>query len=442
MRPKSSFWKTARSWFVAFLFLWVFSPISGSAQSIEVLNEKFNQGRFEEVLVPLQELAAAGVAHAQFLLAVMYHFGEGVEMDRDFAFTLFQAAAFNPRTDGHNKAGEFLARSYLMDKASKHYDKEFGLKILRALSDLGEVESQLYMGGFLILEAEEQQMSKDLLLEESYMHFNRAAEQHSHAGAHHMVFLLQKERYGIKSKEAISAIGNLKIAAANQHTYQADAAIELAFYFRNSDEPNWEIQYVRWLKVAADLKKPEALYFLGKAEMLGLVGEQNYQQAKLLLTEAKKLGHAQSSRLLSDLEKRVLAEQKLDAFKVPSNWIDSFLAIQAFAGRDTYGSSVSGGANASYSSGYSFNKSDGELFSSSGLSFRRSGRMIVGSDGSQFSVNGNKIQNLGTGTTYRYSPSSNSLMGTNGVKYNFRGRNIYGTDGSVCTSLGQSVTCY
>ena len=431
-----------RKLFFVIVFFVIVSPLSSNAESIETLVQKFNEKRFSEIVAPLRELASDGESHAQFLLAVMYYFGEGVEVDRELAFSLFRAAAFNPKTDGHNKAAEFLARSYLMDPKSKHYNKEFGLRVLRALSDLGEVESQLYMGGFLVIEAKEKALEKEMLLKEAFMHFDRAANQHAHAGAHFMLFILQKDRYGIKSEEAKAKSKNLQFAAENRHQFQADAAIELAFYLRDRGEFGWEKQYIRWLEIAADLKKPEALYFLGKAVMFGMVGEQDYLQAKSLLSQAVQLGHAQSSKLLADLQKRVEAEQRLDTFEVPLNWIDSFLAIQSFAGRETYNSSALGNTQPEYSPRYEFDRKDTEFFSASGMHFRKSGRRIVGSDGSQFSVTGNSIQNLSTGTTYRYSPTSNSLMGTNGVKYNFRGKSIYGTDGSVCTTIGKTVSCY
>ena len=431
--------KNIRSFGLWFGVFWLVAvqPITltyaGSDYSIKELSKKFSQSQYKEIHAPLLKHAKHGDSHAQYLLGLMYEFGLGVPSDRDSAFSMFRAAAFNPKSGGHNKAGEYLARGYLMDNQSKYYDEALGVRILRALSELGEVKSQLYMGGYLITLSETSD-GKDKLMREAEMHFQRAVDQHNDPGAHFMIYILQKDRFDNEQNLINGAVSGLIYAANNAHDHQANAAMELAFYYQKHAVKNWENKYFDALQIAAELDDSQAHFLIGKSKMLGLAGEADYLLAKKSLDKAVKLGHTKAATLLRDVENRITAEAKLDSFQTPTNWIDGFLAIQS--------GSTGGSRYFSGSTQDEFLESSSEFLSSGGTSFRQSGRIIRGSDGSTFAVNGNTIQNLSTGTSYRYSGSGRSLMGTNGVKYNFRGNKIYGTDGSMCTSIGKQINCF
>lgn len=408
-----------------------FSSTIADELSINELTDKFGQEKYSEVFAPLNHLADSGDDHAQYLLGLMYHFGLGVSEDQDKAFILFEKSAFNRSSGGHNGAGEMLARSFLMNEKSRHYDPEFGLRILAALSDLGTLGAQLYLGGYLVAKDSEE-VGETSALVEAEMHFQRAATQHNDPGAHLMLYMFKKEKFENEPHLIDEAEKSLIIAANNPHQHQANASLELAFFYKGQAGDGWQKKYFQYIEQSSDLDNVTAMFLLGKAKMLGIDEEPNYPLARSLLEKASQRGHKRAGILLRDLKKKMIAEAKLDSYEAPTNWINSFLAIQSY----------SAASGSSAQTEQVFKEAGDELFSSGGTSYRRSGRMITGSDGSAYAVKGKTIQNLNTGTTFRYSSGSNSLMGTNGVKYNFRGNQIYGTDGSMCSSVGKSVFCY
>ena len=371
----------------------------------------------------------------------MYTYGLGVTKNNERAYTLLRLSAFNQKSGGNFQAGSHLARIFLMNSDTEYYDKELGLKILHALSDEGDVKCQIYLGGYYVLESEKTPGNEELMLE-GQKHFQRAATQHNHPGAHLVLYKIAQGSMGEDSNMIAKSLDGLVYSAETQHLHQEHAAMELAFYFKKSQQPNWETQYTKYLKIAANLGNLDALYFLGKAKMLGIGDAANYQEAKDLLIRAQKGGHKRANILIRDIEKRIEEHANLDNFIVPDNWIDKFLAIQSYSSADSYSFSAHGTGATSYSDEFTVQRDSDGFLSSKGTRYQKSGNQIIGSDGTHFSIGKDTIQNLSTGTLYRYSESSDSITGTNGTKYNFRGNNIYGTDGTVCTGFGKFVSCY
>lgn len=122
--------------------------------------DHYDNDEMEEALEDLQIGAQLGNPYAQYLLGLMYKYGNGVEEDLRIAKEWFQRAAELGLSDAEEEWAElshieiYTAEDYMrMSKeANEAGDKSAGMRYLGKAADKGAVDAQLFLGIILTME--------------------------------------------------------------------------------------------------------------------------------------------------------------------------------------------------------------------------------------------------------------------------------------------------
>ena len=410
-------------------------------------NENFDQAF--DVFLAARETGNPIAAH---YLGLMSYYGLGMKQDREIAIQLFYEASKNGEEGGYPEAAYWLARVAYLDPESKYYNFKEGLTLLILLKENGHPEGAFQHGVQLIAKLEGA-ANPQKLLEYAQDSFLKASSLGKHE-AKFFVFLVEREQIerGLRTRFSNSAIDYLTKAATVENETQGEAAFELALLYKDNNVlPENLTKYVEYLEVAVGAGNKRAAIPLGRAYMIGMLGDPDYGSARFYFEFAQKEQVKGAEFELQRLANNEKEEAEIAAFEPPEDWYLQFLASQtyssSFGSRNTRTTSPSTSSFESFSESYSSN--DSQMFSfrrtgntirsSSGVRYRQTGNTIRGSDGSRFTISGNSIRSS-NGTRYRMT--GNSIRGSDGTSYRFTGNTIRGSDGTRCRTTGNTTRCY
>ena len=266
-----------------------------------------------------QKAAEQGLAEAQNNLGDMYYYGRGVQKDYTEAAKWFRKAA----DQGNPYAQYSLGWMYLKGEGVPEDDAE-AVKWFRKAADQGYAEAQ-YMLGQMYWNS--QGVPRDDLVA---LQWTQNAAEQGHAKARAILdrmheFTMTEIKAEKGDAEALYNLGQMYIARDYGHGEvapqdgenrffwildaaeggYAEAQLWMAEMLWNTDE---YVRSLEWTRKAAEGGHAGAQYDLAQAYYDGEVVLKNFIEAYAWFLVAKANGHEESSKMSSDLEKRLTAE--------------------------------------------------------------------------------------------------------------------------------------
>ena len=424
------------------------------AQKLEAESARLHiaNGEYEKAYKELLPLFDKENVVAIHYLGVMKYFGLHVIKDLDIAARLFFTASKNGEEGGNIESAYWLARNFYLNPNSPHFNESEGIRLIYGVELSGHIEGAFFNGNYTMNKLSSAK-DKEKLIKFAIQSFD-IAYRGGKLEAAPLWYVLENELQKHEPSYVHQSYEALLTAADNENDLQAEAAYEIALlykkgkYFKKSRR-----KYIEYLALGADKGDRKSAYFLGKAYLIGVINDPNYDDAEFYTQYAiDNAGGDNDLRLAGQVQLELIQkkrqEEAISSFERPIDNYLNILAMQHFINSQKLSSSADRRSVLELQTDtvseqnkpittYAF--SNDNSFMASGTRYRRTGNRIKGSDGSNYRISANRMTGS-DGSSYRLL--ENSIRGSDGTNYRFVGKNIYGSDGSRCRITGSTTRCY